>query len=119
MDSYDQYDMLNAALNDAKGFPANLMRSQSFEHDLVAYNQALLEQESRLFLDEPDYSGVKLVESYDGYSESNIESDDLKVPRCLLIGSQSAFGPLTRYRTVDELRSHFQAERKDPRCRHV
>lgn len=69
MDSYDQHDMLNAALNDAKGYPANLMRSQSFAHDLVAYNQTLLEQESRLFLDDPDYSGVKLVESYDGCGE--------------------------------------------------
>ncbi|KAG8164438.1 hypothetical protein KVR01_006356 [Diaporthe batatas] len=97
MDSYDQHDVLNAALVDANTYPVNLLRSHSFKHELLSYNETLREQEQRLFVDEPDYSGVKLVESYDGCE----------------------FGQLKRYRTVEELKSHFRAERKDPRCRHV
>lgn len=78
MDSYDQYDILNAALIDAKEYPANLVRSQSFKHDLLAYNDALRGQESRLFLDDPNYSGVNLVESYDGGGKSNDDSNTLE-----------------------------------------
>lgn len=70
MDSYDQYDVLNAALTAANEYPANLLRSQSFKHDLVAYSEALrqrdLDEDSPLFDDDPDFSGVKLFEAYDG-----------------------------------------------------
>lgn len=70
MDSSDQYDVLNAALTAADKYPANLLRSQLFKHDLVAYNEALRQQESRLFEDDPEFSGVKLFEAYDGCGKS-------------------------------------------------
>lgn len=73
MDSYDQYDILNAALASANDYPANLLRSQSFEHDLLAYNKALRQQESRLFEDDPEFSGVKLFEAYDGCGKSILQ----------------------------------------------
>lgn len=72
MDSYDQHDVLNAALVYANTYPINLSRSHSFKHELLSYNEALRKQELRLFLDEPDYSGVKLVESYDGCGKLNL-----------------------------------------------
>lgn len=72
MDSYDQHDVLNAALVDADEYPVNLLRTHSFKHELLSYNETLQDQEPRLFVDEPDYSGVKLVESYDGCGESKL-----------------------------------------------
>lgn len=69
MESYDQYDALNAALNAYDDYPVNLLRSQSFEHELAAYSEALQQQESRLFGDDHETSGIKLLESYDGWSE--------------------------------------------------
>lgn len=76
MDSYDQYDILNDALTASNDYPSNLLRSHSFRHDLVAYNEALGQQESRLFEDDPDYSGVELLEAYDGCGKSALESDN-------------------------------------------
>lgn len=70
MDSYDQYDALNAALTTADKYPANLLRSQLFKYDLAAYNEALGQQESRLFEDDPEFAGVKLFEAYDGCGKS-------------------------------------------------
>jgi hypothetical protein len=122
MDSYDQYDVLNTALVDAKQYPNNLIRSQSFKHDLLEYNEELRRQESRLFLDHPEYSGVRLIESYDGGGEYSDDADIKKhssLWRLLMNCEYLDFGPSKRYRTAEELRGHFQAERKDPRCRHV
>jgi len=118
----DSYDQLNTALIDAKKYPTNLLRSQSFKHDLLAFNDALRVDECRLFLDDPEYpeySGVKLFESYDGGGKSDGEYDRTKALFAFTDNWEAGFGPLKRYRTVDELRSHFQAGRKDPQCRHV
>lgn len=75
MDSYDQYDILNEALTAFNDYPSNSLRSHSFKHDLVAYNDALGRQESRLFEDDPDFSGVKLLEAYDGCGKLAPESN--------------------------------------------
>lgn len=78
MGSYDQYDALSNAIIASNAYPSNLLRSHSFKHDLMAYNEALGLQESRLFEDEPDFSGVKLFEAYDGCGKSTFEFDSLK-----------------------------------------
>lgn len=74
MDSYDQYDDLDAALANSNDYPVNLLRSQSFKHDLVAYNEALRQHELRLFDDDPEFSGVKLLEAYDGCGKLKFSS---------------------------------------------
>lgn len=81
MDSYDQYDILNDALTASNDYPSNLLRSHSFRHDLVAYNDTLGRQESRLFEDNSEYSGVELLEAYDGCGKSAPESGNPKLSR--------------------------------------
>ena len=75
MDSCNEHDDFDAALIDAKKYPANLLRSQSFKYELVAYNETLRAQEARLFDDEPGYSGERLVESFDDCGKSGVHSD--------------------------------------------
>ena len=79
MDSYDEHDNLNAALSAANEYPTNLLRTQSFPHDLEAYNKALEQQEQRLFVDDdPEYCGVKLLEAYDGGGKPTFDSYSLE-----------------------------------------
>lgn len=78
MDSYDQYDILNSALAAANEYPSNILRSHSFEHDLVAYKEALQQQATRLFVSDSERSGLKLFESHDGYGQSALQLRSLR-----------------------------------------
>lgn len=107
MDSYDQYDALNDAVTASNSYPSNLLRSHSFKHDLVAYNDALGRQESRLFEDDPEFAGVKLFEAYDGCGKPALGFDSLK--------NLSPFTKdLIRIRTSEEIQDRGRIEKPLP-----
>lgn len=69
MANFDQYDRLEIACKSHSNYPANLLRSRSFQHSLVAYNERMHKESGDLFDDDPKYAGIKICEAYDGCGE--------------------------------------------------
>lgn len=91
----DPWDSLQAACNDADLWPENSIASQSFRQTTRSYQQQLRAESTRLFNTNRNTAFIELIEAFDGPFRT------------------------TQCRTLDDLRGHFQINRKDPRCRHV
>lgn len=74
MINFDRYDKLETACKAHTNYPANLLRSQSFQHLLHAYNKTLHVESSDLFDSDPKYAGIKICEAYDGCGKCKLQS---------------------------------------------
>lgn len=64
MQSIDQFDKLEAACRTPEEYPANLLRTQSFQHSLQSYKKSLQDKRVKLF--HPRTHIVDILEAYDG-----------------------------------------------------
>uniref|UniRef100_A0A093V886 non-specific serine/threonine protein kinase n=2 Tax=Talaromyces marneffei PM1 TaxID=1077442 RepID=A0A093V886_TALMA len=93
----DQYDTLQVACDSSRLYPTNLIRTHAFCHALESYRKRLHESQKSLFESRSQYHLIELVEAHNG--------DDV-------------FGS-TKSKSVDDLKTYFQVNRKDPKCRHA
>ncbi|KAK4160126.1 hypothetical protein QBC43DRAFT_119395 [Cladorrhinum sp. PSN259] len=94
----DSYDRLKDACKPehADTYPANSVNTQSFRHTLKSYEQELDRESTRLFSRSSKHALVEVLEPVD---------------------NQRFY--TTKCKSLEQLRSHLQVNRKDPKCRHV
>lgn len=89
MANFDWYDRLQTACKSHKNYPANLLRTRSFQHSLNAYNARLSEESDDLFDDDPRFAGVKICEAYDGCGKCRYGDTELWMRGTRLINFQT------------------------------